>query len=107
MIASGTIIDLRRKIEPDDYQKIRLFDYMNYTRREIATEFGISTKYVKKILNGEVGHETPPLTLLEVRHYSCSGCNRTFSYSGIGEHFAIWTSGNNPLSCIITVAGLN
>lgn len=97
--------DLRRKLEVDDYQKIHNLDAMNYTIREIATEFGISTKYVKKILNNQVGsnwRSGRDLVYEDIRHHECSGCHRLFSFSGIAEHFAIWTSGNNPLSCLVT-----
>lgn len=97
--------DLRRKIEEEDYQRIRFYSFMNYTIREIATEFGISTKYVKKILSRQVGN--PQVEYMEVRHFSCSGCGRAFSFSGIGEHFSIWSSGGNTLNCMFTVAGLS
>ena len=102
---SGTI-DLRRKIDVEDYQKIRFLSHINYTIREIATEYGISTKYVKKILNKQVG-TIPDVELMDVRHISCSGCGRLFDYSGIGDHYSIWTSGLNPLSCGLTIPGNN
>ena len=100
-------IDLRRKIEVEDYQQIRFLSHINYTIREIATEYGISTKYVKKILDKKVGTQEPQVEYMEVRHISCSGCGRMFSFSGIGEHYTVWTSGNQPLSCFITVPALN
>ena len=100
-------IDLRRKIEVEDYQQIRILSHINYTIREIATEYGISTKYVKKILDKKVGTQEPQVEYMEVRHISCSGCGRLFDYSGIGEHYIIWSSGGNPLSCGLTIAGLN
>ena len=97
--------DLRRKIEKSDYQKIQFeVNVIGMTIREVANERGISTKYVSKILDGLIG-EVPQWEPTLDRRFSCSGCLRIFTNSGLWEHFNIWTSGNNPLACITTMPG--
>ena len=99
---------MRRKIEVPDYTNIMFeVNVVGMTIREVATERGISTKYVGKILDRLVGHAAPVWESPEINHHQCSGCGRTFSYSGIGDHYSIWTSGGNPLGCVHTLPGSN
>ena len=97
------ISDQRRKLTQQDYERIQYQNNMGYTIRAIAGEHNISTKYVKKILNGaEVTVEWYSLY-----QHDCSGCGRHFTFSGIAEHFAIWTSGGNQLSCFTIMPGFH
>lgn len=91
-------MDLRRKLELEDYQRIKFLATQGFTIRELSTEYGISTKYVKGIIIG-VKPITPvnlePAILLE----QCSGCHRSFETSGYTEHLSIWVNVSGTLDC--------
>ena len=85
--------DLRRKLEPLDRQRIHFGYWNNSTIRELANTYGVSTKYIKRIVtkSGEA-----------FTSEECSGCGYTFSHSGLILHYAIWTSGfTHPLACMV------
>lgn len=94
--------DKRRKVEDADYQAIRLQDLQGFTIREIAHEFGVSTKYVKKVLLGvapvKIGVDTMGTNR---KTYPCSGCLLEFAEEeGLRKHQDIWTSGGTKgLEC--------
>ena len=90
--------DQRRKLSPQDYQRIQFYYTQGSTIREIANDYGISTKYVKKVLvRKDQGKQ------IEISwDYSsqCSGCGRHFDVSGLVAHFSTWTSGGlRELAC--------
>ena len=92
--------DKRREISPDDYKRIRLYTlYLNQTNRETANSFGVSTKYVKKVLTGEA--PMPSSYALTMDVFECSGCHRRFSQeSDFLGHLDLWTSGGTKdLEC--------
>ena len=80
--------DRRRKLSEVDYSRIRFLLGEGYTIRQLAGEFGVTTKYVKKIQIGEVGHRIDDRDIRD-----CSGCGIGFNYSGLRAHFYSWTSG--------------
>ena len=95
MIEDST--DRRRKLSVQDYKSMRyLVTYGNHTIREVANEFGVSTKYVKKVCDnsglGEVYFDPRPLPV-------CSGCGRSYGDS-LSGHWAVYTSaGTKELDC--------
>mgnify|MGYP001610304979 CR=1 FL=1 len=106
LFSGSSTTDLRRKIEIGDYTNIKFeVNVVGMTIREVATERGISTKYVGKILDRLVGHAEPIWEAPLQNRFQCSGCARMFSMSGIAEHYSIWTSGGNPLMCVHTLPG--
>ena len=103
-------LDMRRKLEPLDYSRIRLYSDMNFTIRELASEFSISTKYVKKVLGATLQFNedgsvrflmTSDNPVPQIERLPCSGCGMGFNdRSGLMLHMEIWTSGNTkPLDC--------
>ena len=104
------IVDARRKLSPDDYSKMRLYLSMDYTIREVASTFGVSTKYVKRINAGEftfandgsVSFTTAPDSVVPQPPIldTCSGCGLAFGQSGLQSHWSIYTSGfTKELEC--------
>jgi hypothetical protein len=108
-------IDMRRKLDSADYSKIRLYLNMNWTKRQIASVYHISTKFVSKIEDGvftfaEDGSTKFVLAPDGPREYYfnapaqflCSGCQMGYgSLSGLAVHYAIYTSGNTKeLDCM-------
>ena len=91
--------DQRRKLQLLDYSRIKLYATMGFTNREIAHEYGISTKYVRGILKGD--KPTVPIILDQLQVLdTCSGCGRSFSTnSGYSEHLEIWAVSDGSLSC--------
>jgi len=102
--------DARRKLEMNDYKKIRLYLDQNYTIREVAATFNCSTKYVKRVAQGEFtfandgsvtfstapDHIDPPMVQLP----TCSGCGMSFGQSGLQGHYDTYTSGGTKaLEC--------
>lgn len=91
-------MDLRRKLELEDYQRIKYLATQGFTIRELSTEFGISTKYVKGIIIG-VKPITPVNLEPQITLEQCSGCHRTFDLRGIGDHLSIWANASGTLDC--------
>lgn len=102
--------DARRKLAPGDYSKMRLYLDMDYTIREVASTFGVSTKYVKRVNQGEftfspggtVRFTTAPDSVVAPPPVleSCSGCGMSYGHSGLQTHYAIYTSGGTKaLEC--------
>lgn len=115
-------IDQRRKLAAGDYSKIRTYLDIGMTKREIATLFHISTKYVTKIEDGEFHfsedgtakfvmfpnpEERPSTTwrAMSANPFPCSGCGYSFgSASGRLLHYEIWTSGGaKELDCMTMI----
>jgi len=99
--------DRRRKLTTDDYQRIRFsYYYEDCSIRELANEFGVSTKYIKKKLGRGVDVTGNQMADISVSHEDCSGCGRFFSSSGLQEHFFTWTSGGlHALTCNSVMPG--
>ncbi len=102
--------DQRRKLEPEDYGRIRYALDMNYTIREVASVWNVSTKYAKRIREGHftfasdgtVTFSTAPdhTDPLPLKMPTCSGCGMSYGLSGLESHYAIYTSGNTKeLEC--------
>ena len=108
----STKIDGRRKLEPEDYSRIRMMLGSDYTKREVAALFGISTKFVGKVSDGFFTFNADGTTSFTMTaepvmpefalNFPCSGCHYSFgSFSGLQMHFAIYTSGGSkPLECM-------
>lgn len=106
------MVDMRRKLDLLDYSRIRVYSDMNFTIREMASEMGISTKYVKKILGATVQFNEDGSTRWlmiadsntiapQIQRLPCSGCGMGFNNrSGLMLHMEIWTSGGTKeLDC--------
>jgi hypothetical protein len=107
---SQETIDQRRKLSPLDYQRIRFYySSQNATVRELASTFGCSTKYVKKILDDtniqrggpdRPGWDDQTKMVITWEINVCDSCGRSFGTSGLQDHINIWTaSGSQPISC--------
>lgn len=116
-------MDKRRKLAPSDYPRIRQkVNREGETIREVAHEFGISTKYVKKILTNQAPQDWNRERWVKIMTgepiivsasggtihalqasgvYICSGCHRLFTdKDDIWWHINIWTSGGTrDLDC--------
>lgn len=109
-------LDLRRKLEQTDYSRIRMMLTSNYTKREIADLYGVSTKFIGKISDGYFTFNPDGSTSFTMTRdaitpefalsFPCSGCSYGFgSYSGLLAHYAVWTSGGTKeLSCMNLIA---
>ena len=104
--------DQRRKLNLLDYSKIRVYNDASFNIRELASEFGVSTKYVKKLLGATVIFNEDGTTRWlmaadsntvapQIERLPCSGCGMGFNdRSGLMLHWEIWTSGNTKeLDC--------
>jgi len=91
IFASGEVIDQRRKLNSQDYSRIQFQYTQGYTIRMIANEHGVSTKFIHKLLTNDT--EQPQELGPSFLAHSCSGCSRSFDYSGLLTHFELWTSG--------------
>ena len=85
--------DERRKLTESDYKRVRfMVNVQDFTIRETATAVNCSTKYVKRLLN-QVVVDVPQTTV-------CSGCNYTYTWIDIQNHWLTWTSGGtHSLAC--------
>jgi len=95
-------MDLRRKLEPIDYQLIAFYGpgvSNSSTIRELGSEFRLSTKYVKKIITS--GQETRLDSQTQfIGQFSCSSCTIQFKSSGShSDHIAFWNSDNSGMLC--------
>ena len=99
-----TDTDQRKKLSDTDYTKIRYAYWNQSTIREISNDFGISTKYVSKLVHAEpaTGYGR---TDVGIYTQTCSGCQRTFTYSGISEHIGLWTVSGGEMNCYTVVPG--
>lgn len=108
--------DLRRKLEPSDYGRIRYYLWTgNFTVRDVSQIYQISTKHAKKIELGHFVFNTDGTTKFEMgvtsepfdplpyipKRFLCSGCGMSLgSSSGLSRHYSLWTSGGtHPLTC--------
>lgn len=102
--------DARRKLDPEDYSRIRFSLDMNYTIREVASQWNISTKYAKRIAagqftfapDGSVSFTTAPDSVIPQPPVleTCSGCGYSYGQSGLATHMATYTSGGTKsLEC--------
>jgi hypothetical protein len=89
------IVDERKKLQAGDYTIIYFQYNVGHTIRAISNEFGISTKYVKKILESDPGGRINWRGTESFSLYpnDCSGCGRHFDLSGLMAHFYTFTSG--------------
>ncbi len=109
-------LDQRRKLDVGDYSRIRMMLSSNYTKREVADLYHVSTKFIGKISDGYFTFNADGSTSFTMTQepimpefalsFPCSGCGYSFgSYSGLIGHYAIWTSGNTKaLSCMAMIA---
>ena len=82
---------------------------MNYTIRELSTEFGVSTKYIKRIVENQIQpanrteYTWTPTNICEVLS---GGCGRSFDSSGFMAHMETYTSGGlRELVCAALMPG--
>ena len=119
-------VDQRRKLTTSDYQKIRFYASQNFTIRDLAGEFGISTKYVNKVLAATVTFDssgqvqfvmapdasTVPTPVAVGSSFVCQanngGCGRWFSSAAdLSGHWSFWTSsGTQTLNCASVMPGI-
>jgi hypothetical protein len=104
--------DLRRKLEAADYSRIRMMLSSNYTKREVADLYHVSTKFIGKISDGYFTFNADgstsftmtqdPITPEFALSFPCSGCLYSFgSFSGLQAHYAVYTSGGSKaLECM-------
>lgn len=108
--------DQRRKLELDDYKKMRLYLDQNYTIREVASTFAVSTKYVKRVAQGKftfladgsttfsAAPDDSTIVPLPPVLETCSGCGYSYGQSGLDQHYQIYTSGfTKELECAILI----
>lgn len=120
------LTDQRRKLTTVDYQKIRFYASQNFTIRDLAGEFGISTKYVNKVLDATVTFDQagdvhfvmgpdastvptmPVIGSTNVCLTASGGCGRWFSSAAdLSGHWSFWTSsGTQTLNCVSVMAGI-
>jgi hypothetical protein len=105
-------LDGRRKLVEGDYSRIRMMLSSDYTKREVAALFGVSTKFIGKIQDGYFSFNPDGSTSFTMTQewvmpefaltYPCSGCHYSFgSFSGLQMHFSIYTSGGSKaLDCM-------
>jgi hypothetical protein len=84
----------------------------NYTKREVADLYHVSTKFIGKISDGYFTFNADGSTSFTMTqepvmpefalNYFCSGCQYSFgSFSGLQAHYAVYTSGGvKPLECM-------
>jgi hypothetical protein len=92
-------MDDRHKLSHLDYQKIMFELSQGNTIRQTANNWGISTKYIGRIVDRVHGTTMANYEMVQV--YECSGCGFSFSTSSaLSTHQDVWTSGNtHELSC--------
>ena len=93
--------DKRREVRPNDYKRIQVYTLvLNETNRQVAGDFQVSTKYVKKLLTDEAPSPRVGWSV-EKDVFRCSGCGRPFSEEpDFLAHLDLWTSGGTrPLEC--------
>jgi hypothetical protein len=104
--------DQRRKLKFEDYQRIHLASEDGLTIRAIASQWSVSTKYVRRILDRELLDIASGAIIWDSpiegwNPHRCSGCNRPFeTLAGLQSHFDFYLSGGqSELACIQTVPG--